>query len=243
MRTPWTKRIDASRRIYLTDSPGQGLQGLMQPLEDNIETVTNAEWNLARNADGHGKRNATRQTRTTMYMSNVDPDVFEDDVEIPDTAESDLSPSDEEYHPHSPNAAHSSDSGSAIPFTAKEKGKAVPNRKRASPRHVGDHPPLAAIDFDQEDTPAIASKPVTGRPTREAIAAFREFGQATQCGAQALATFHNVNIATVMRHSGLGAMQGTRAPSDFNTFKKLWAARTFAATGCRFALMEMTAPC
>ncbi|KZP34549.1 hypothetical protein FIBSPDRAFT_942660 [Athelia psychrophila] len=72
-----------------------------------------------------------------------------------------------------------------------------------------------------------------GRLTKDNISAFHAFGDTTRDTAQALADTHQVNLATVMRHAGLGAGKSSRTASDFNTFKKIFASAQLADTGAK----------
>lgn len=241
MRTPFTKRIAANRRIYLTASPGRQLDGLIALSdEEDDEEMMNAEWELVKNINVHSEPHAPRRTRTRHGNRYGDNDVFEDAVE-PLAHESDVSLSDQEYLPDTAKSIPSEDSdssndgrpGSPVHVKGKGKGKTVnvPKRGRATIQDAAAAALSGISDSGLDDT---LIQPPKGRPTKEAAELFREFGQATRERAQALATRHGVNLATVMRHAGFGTVQGTRAPSDFNTFKKLWAAQTLAETGGAF---------
>lgn len=226
MRTPFTKRINIYGYNYLTDSPGPHIQEAAQPFDINTDpnTITNEEWQAMRSerqptptGDQSG-RERLRRSLTHVAPSppaQADDDPFEDIVK-PIQEESDISGSDEDYQP--------------------------PVRKVQQPSFLEDlivmapqtPPPLTAIQkgkgkaITRDDQPAVAAK---GRLRNSTVDSFRALGASTRKEAQRLADLHSVNLATVMRHAGLGAGAGSRITSDCNSFKAVHAARILAETG------------
>lgn len=244
MRTPFTKRVDANHRVYLTDSPGNVIQEATQPFPvgKDPDTVSNAEWLLLKGLNLRGPHHQARRKRVSTnphYADCNSPD--NEHGGRPD--ESDASASDTDYVPNSERSAqskarddHSSaheQSLSPPPFTAKQKGKgpAVHKDQVHTQRQlaVGLETLLSETE-DLAESMEDGSRSARGRPNQAVVALFREFGESTRHTAQALASDTGFNLATVMRHAGFGAAQATRAPSDYNTFKKLWSAQVLAAT-------------
>ncbi|KZP34548.1 hypothetical protein FIBSPDRAFT_942659 [Athelia psychrophila] len=107
-------------------------------------------------------------------------------------------------------------SDAASPTRRKGKGKA---RQRSS-----------VADVATDDDLPMSNR---GRLTKDDISAFHAFGDTTRNTAQALADSHQVNLATVMRHAGLGAGKSSCTASDFNTFKNIFASAQLADTGVK----------
>lgn len=245
MRTPFTKRINSSGKIYLTDSPGRHIQEAPQPftLFQDPALVTYQEWQatIPRSAtvepvdvpvDESTSRRKTRPQRTTarnnkQAQASVNPDGQHSPLPA---EESDITGSDSEYvlplpkrQAPTPDAIvniESDDGSSSNRFTAKQKGK---HRQQEDPS--SDEVPLRR-----------------GRLNKDTTMSLKLFGDTTRLAAQELADLHRINLATVMRYAGLGAGSETRASNDCNTFKTIYAAKTLADLGgmflCYFASLS-----
>lgn len=276
-RTPFTKRITKSGKIYLTDSPGSQIQEASQPfdIQHASDLVTHEEWqthstrqhaledvDIADLSTGtqasrlqHMVTKQTRPaqgtagiTRTPAYASDASGN--DSDYQLPmakakpiphntvsgvpnraDDDESDFSGDDSDYQLPTPKAKPkakriTSDRAdvvaqrhSSVPkvLTARQQSK-QPQRERA------------LSEVEEEEVPLV-SVLRQGRLTKDVTKLMESFGESTRRRAQELATIHGVNFATVMRLAGLGAGTGTRASSECNTFKSIYAAQIFSDTG------------
>lgn len=82
----------------------------------------------------------------------------------------------------------------------------------------------------------LHAKPARGRISKAQVASFKQFGDDTRQAAQNMADAVGVNLATVINHAGLGAGTSARSPSDFNTYKSIYASQKLADTGCKSTL-------
>lgn len=254
MRTPFTKRVNADGRVYLTGSPGNNIQEAPQPmpLENDRDTITNEEWSIIQAA----KKRLAKSRNPAHVEGHILGRALLSEESEGGLTESDASPgSSDEYRPSgAPIDTVCSERARSIAsdvelepntrLTALQKGKGRGTEKKGQSRDTDAISPSAGPPYSADITGTTKStaKGRPGRLSKSTLATFKDFGESTRQAAHNLADLHGVNFATVMRYAALGAGSASRAPSDFNTFQTIYAAQVLAATECAFAPLISPSP-
>lgn len=247
-RTPFTKRINKSGKIYLTDSPGNGIREASQPfdMDHDPDLVTYAEWQDYRHSQRALKAHDNPDHEpdapgdngpNQLPTAKAKPIPRNTVAEAPnsDHGDSDDSGADGDYQLPIPKAKPITSYRADVAAHQHVSGPKGLTARQKSKRPQREYP----LSDEGEDCPVVP--PLRqGRLTKDITKLLESFGESTRRQGQELATLHGVNFATVMRLAGLGATTGSRASSEFNTFKSIYAAQIFADTGGKSKLAHDT---